>query len=75
MNEAQADRLLDARLSRRLKAEERYLERISRREEKAIEMIGELSSGKFYIFPVGGKFRESSSRVELIDFLVRNRYV
>jgi hypothetical protein len=75
MTEAQIERQLDARLSRRMKAEARMLDRIEKREEKAIQMIGELGSGKFYIYPPGGRYRESASRLELIDFLIRNRYV
>lgn len=75
MNEAQLDRIDGARLARRFKAEDRALARLEKREAKAIEMIGELGSGRYYIFPVGGKYRESSSRVELIDFLLRNNYV
>lgn len=49
---------------------------LSKREDKAEEMIGQLQrEGKtvFYVWPQGGKYREGS-RLELIAFLVRNNY-
>lgn len=64
---------LNALQSRRLAAQDRFLSRIERREEKAAELIGELAGGRFYVFPVGGKYREGS-RAELISFLLRNNY-
>lgn len=64
---------LEARQSRRMAAEARFLGRIERREAEAEKMIGELSSGKCYVFPVGGKYREGT-RSELIAFLIRNNY-
>ena len=67
------DQDLDARQSRRMAAEDRYLERIEKREAEAEKQIGELASGKCYVFPVGGKYREGT-RGELIAFLIRNNY-
>ncbi len=68
---------LEARQSRRMKAEDRYLThslpRLERRERDAEAMIGELNSGKLYVYPVGGRYREGS-RSELIAFLLRNNY-
>jgi hypothetical protein len=64
---------LNARESRRLTAEDRFLARIEKREAEAEKMIGELSSGKCYVYPVGGKYREGN-RAELISFLIRNNY-
>ena len=64
---------LDARQSRRMFAQDRYLTRIEKREAEADKMIGELSSGKCYIWPIGGKYREGE-RTDLISFLIRNRY-
>jgi hypothetical protein len=70
----QADeRRAQARLSRRFAAEDRYLARMEKREEMADRMIGELNSGKLYVYPVGGKYREGT-RSELIAFLIRNNY-
>lgn len=54
---------------RRLAADDRYLDKI----DAAFDRIGELSSGKCYVYPVGGKYREGS-RADLIAFLVRNNY-
>lgn len=65
---------LEARLSRRVAAEDRALTRIQQRENAANAMIGELNSGKLYIYPVGGRYREGT-RSDLIAFLIRNRYV
>lgn len=67
------ERHLEARMNRRLAAEDRYLARMEKREAAADAMIGELNSGKLYIFPVGGKYREGT-RAELIAFLIRNNY-
>lgn len=71
--EIKEERRAQARLSRRLASEDRYLERLSKREEIADRMIGELVSGKLYVYPVGGKYREGT-RSELIAFLLRNNY-
>ncbi len=67
------DQQLNATQSRRMAAQDRYLTRIDRRETAAAKMIGELSSGKCYVWPVGGKYREGN-RADLISFLVRNNY-
>jgi hypothetical protein len=67
------DQQLDARQSRRLAANGRTETRLMRREAKAQEMVGELSNGKCYVFPVGGKYREGN-RAELVTFLIRNNY-
>jgi hypothetical protein len=74
MHDTQYDNFLDAKLARRCSAESRYLERLERREAKADRMIGELISGKLYVYPIGGKYREGT-RQELIAFLLRNNYV
>lgn len=67
------DQQLDARQSRRMASQDRFLSRMEKREAAAEKMIGELNSGKCYVFPVGGKYREGT-RDELIGFLIRNKY-
>lgn len=67
------DQRLDASQARRMAFDARYLARIEKREAAADKMIGELNSGKCYVFPVGGKYREGS-RADLIAFLIRNNY-
>ena len=67
------DQQLNGNQNRRMANESRYLAQIERREDAAREMIGELASGKCYVFPVGGKYREGT-RGELIAFLIRNNY-
>jgi hypothetical protein len=69
------DQDLDARQARRMAAEDRFLGRREKQERKALRMIGELSSGRFYIFPVGGRYREAATQTDLIEFLIRNQYV
>ena len=64
---------LDARDARRFKAEDRALARYEKRAAKAEKMIGELSSGKYYVWPVGGKYREGGYG-QLVSFLIRNNY-
>jgi hypothetical protein len=68
------DQQLSARQNRRMHSDDRYLARIEKREVAANRMIGELNSGKCYICPVGGKYREGT-RAELVAFLVRNNHV
>lgn len=63
----------EARLNRRMASDDRYLARLEKREAKADAMIGELNSGKLYVWPVGGKYREGT-RADLIAFLLRNNY-
>lgn len=65
---------LDGRDIRRCKNEARAVAKYDRQYAAAERMIGELVSGKLYVFPAGGKYREGS-RAELIDFLIRNKYV
>lgn len=64
---------LEASQARRMAAQDRYLARLERREAEAEKIIGELGSGKFYVWPIGGKYREGT-RGELIAFLIRNKY-
>lgn len=70
------DQYLDAKFARRMKAEDRYLERLEKREEAAEQRIGELCrNGKtvYYVWPVGGRYREGSWN-DLVAFLIRNNY-
>lgn len=70
------DRALDSRMNRRLAAQDRALARLEKRETAADQMIGELCRNGvpvFYVFPVGGKYREGN-RAELISYLIRNRH-
>lgn len=65
--------MLNIRESRRFKAEDRYISRV----DKALETIGYLNrDGKTicYIFPIGGKYHEEQQS-DLVNFLIRNRYV
>ena len=69
---------LDGREIRRFKLEERAVERLDRQEAKADPLIGELCrEGRtvYYVVQSNGKIRESAVRYELVDFLVRNRYI
>jgi hypothetical protein len=70
------ERQLNAREARRLKAEDRYLARMEKREAIAEKMIGTLcrdGQEVYYVFPQGGRYREGSW-YELISFLIRNKY-
>jgi hypothetical protein len=69
---------LEARQSRRMASEDRFLAREDRRWSKAEPMIGELcKEGRtvYYVYPVGGKYKEAATRSELVAYLIRNRYV
>ncbi len=67
------DQQLNATQARRMASNDRYLARLERREAEAEKMIGELASGKYYVWPQGGKYREGT-RYELVQFLIRNKY-
>jgi hypothetical protein len=72
----QIEQQLEARQTRRMKAEGHMLDRMERREKAAEAMIGELRrDGQtiYYVWPQGGKYREGSFG-ELVNFLTRNRY-
>ena len=68
------DRHIDARANRAERQAARHHDIMMKREELAEQQIGELSNGKVYVYPVGGKYKESTSRVELIAYLIRNKY-
>jgi hypothetical protein len=68
------DQQLDAREARRLAAGARAEARLEKREAAAEMMVGELASGRFYVWPVGGKYREAASQYELVQYLLRNKY-
>lgn len=67
----------EANSNRRMANESRYLDRLDRLERKALPMIGELcrdGRAVFYVCPDGGKYREGT-QTELVNFLIRNKYV
>jgi hypothetical protein len=68
------DQQLEARDARRHAAQARAEVRREKREAIAEKMIGELSSGRFYVWPVGGKYREAAAQYELVQYLLRNKY-
>lgn len=71
------DRNLDAKQSRRMHVENRYLSRLEKMTVAAERMIGELcrnGATVYYVFPNGGKYREGGF-IELVDYLIRNKYV
>jgi hypothetical protein len=68
------DRYLDGMQSRRMKAEDRFLARDEKRRAEAHKMIGELLNDRFYVFPIGGKYREGTY-AEMVNYLMRNRWV
>ena len=74
-DEMNVNQQLDARDSRRHAAQARAERRRDKREARAAIMIGELASGRFYIWPVGGHYRESGNRNELVQYLIRCRFV
>jgi len=70
------EQFIEARVSRRIKAEDRALTRLERREARAEKMIGTLiRDGKNinYVMPQGGQYREGQ-RHDLVAFLIRNNH-
>jgi hypothetical protein len=68
---------IEARVSRKIKSDDRMISKIERREVEAEKQIGTLiREGKTisYIMPLGGKYREGC-KYDLISFLIRNQYV
>jgi len=72
---------LDTRELRRLRYEDRYLVRLEKLEAKAEPLVGEvMREGKtvYYVnlLPLRrGKVKESYSHSELVDYLIRNKYI
>lgn len=67
----------DRSIERKIRADEAAWDRWCKKADKAEAMIGELCrEGRtvHYVYPVGGRYREGT-RQELVDFLIRNRYV
>ena len=64
---------LESSERRILWADDRFLARMEPRWDAAEQMVGELSSGKCYVWPAGSKYREGT-RADLIAFLIRNNY-
>lgn len=72
------ERHLEARQNRRMANEARWLDRRLSLEKKAERMIGELCrDGKivYYVYPENGRYKESNSFTEIVDYLIRNKYV
>jgi len=71
------EQFLESRVSRRIKAGDRALTRLEKREARAEKLVGTiLRDGQevSYIYPQGGKYKEGR-HFELVAFLVRNNYV
>jgi hypothetical protein len=71
------EQFLESRVSRRIKAGDRALTRLEKREARAEKLIGSiLRDGQevSYIYPQGGKYKEGRY-FDLVAFLVRNNYV
>lgn len=71
----------DTKQLRRMRSEDRFLTKLERLEKQAFPLIGELCrEGKtvYYVncLPLhSGKTRESLCQYELVEFLIRNKYV
>jgi hypothetical protein len=77
MNTFAIERDLATKQLRRMRREARQEAVLERRESAADKMIGELCRDGhpvFYVYPVGGRYREGT-RSDLIAFLLRNGYV
>ena len=71
------EQFLESRVSRRIKAGDRALTRLEKREARAEKLVGTiLRDGQevSYIYPQGGKYKEGR-HFDLVAFLVRNNYV
>jgi hypothetical protein len=75
---------LEAKQARRMKAEDRFLTRLEKREAEAHHLVGELNSGKCYINvrnkngQLTGKevyFEGTFAYGNAIEYLLRNNYV
>ena len=70
------EQFIESRISRRIKAQDRALTRLERREARAEKMIGTLiREGKevYYAMPQGGQYREGQ-RHDLVAYLIRNNH-
>jgi len=78
------ERQMEARQARRMKAEDRFLGRQEKLEAKAAPLIGELCREGAEVYYINvldrngkptGKTKESSSYYELVEYLIRNKYI
>lgn len=72
------DRQIEGNHNRRMANQHRALVRRDRAEAKAEPMIGELCrEGRpvYYCYPTGGKYYEHWNFYNVVDYLVRNRWV
>ena len=72
------EELMDGRQIRRMKAEDRFLDKMERQERAAESLIGELirEGKKIYYVNFGRKnYTENASYFDMVDFLVRNKYI
>lgn len=78
------ERLMEARMARRLAAEDRFLTRLEKRERAAEPLIGELSRNGETVYYINvrskdgkptGKIREFADHGSALVFLLRNNYV
>jgi len=77
------EKMLNAKMNRRIAAEDRYMDRIEKKEAAAETLIGEINkNGKTvsYINQIdrSGRFTGKTiegSRMELVQYCIRNNYV
>lgn len=78
------ERNLEAKHTRRLKAEDRYLTRLEAKEAKAEALVGELVRNGETVYYINlsdragrptGKTLENASSYPLVEYLIRNHYV
>jgi len=73
-----AEEYLEGRDRRRMKVEHRHLTKLEEQEKASEKMIGELTrNGRtvYYVYPVGGRYKESNSFFDLMFYLIRNKYI
>lgn len=73
----QAEHEFQVKNDRRVRNEDKAWDKLTRQWDAAERMIGELirdGEQVFYVWPAGGRYREGYY-IELVEFLIRNRYV
>lgn len=78
------EHFLETRLNRRLRQEDRALERLEQREKAALFYVGHLQRGTAIVYYINirnsrgmptGKIKEFDREFQAVDYLIRNCYV
>jgi hypothetical protein len=69
------EEILERKNVTRMAREEKAAAKLEKREAQAERLVGTLSSGRFYVYPVGGHYKEFKSTREAVAYLIQKGIV